>query len=552
MAAITRQKGKRGTTYRVDFRDRAGKLFSIRGFAYKPQAERVRGFVGELERCRDTGDRPAGELVEWLQAIPAKWQKRLADAGLIGRQRIAAMKPLADHLEDFRAALLSKGTTQKQADLAHARITKLADQCGFRRLDDVAAQKVAGFLAERREGTENEPGVSQTTANYYLAALKQFLRWAVREGRTHLDPVAHMTKQRVTDRRKRRALSIEEQRRLIDAAETGDDWRGIPGPDRAMSYRTALGTGFRVSELAALRVGDFDLTSETPTVALAARDSKNRKPVVQPLPADVAAVLGPFLNLRMPSVRAFNMPANYDTADMLRYDLTVARQQFVTEQGLTPQQRAEREKSDILKAETDEGVIDFHSLRHSYGSNLARAGVSPKVAMDLMRHSDVNLTMRLYSHTVIEERARALDCLPRLTSERDRARATGTDAVAAEKTQQKTQRADGSDRHRLSSSDIGDDHSSESGGGCKSRKNPAFHSESGARGLETPPRPPGLEPGTCGLEVRCSIQLSYGRLNCRAAPARENGRPQRVGRRLRRRVSDGIRTRDPQDHNLVL
>ena len=38
------------------------------------------------------------------------------------------------------------------------------------------------------------------------------------------------------------------------------------------------------------------------------------------------------------------------------------------------------------------------------------------------------------------------------------------------------------------------------------------------RGLEA--RPAGLEPATCGLEVRCSVQLSYGRigLGMRIAP----------------------------------
>gem|GEM_PF-5509887 len=33
-------------------------------------------------------------------------------------------------------------------------------------------------------------------------------------------------------------------------------------------------------------------------------------------------------------------------------------------------------------------------------------------------------------------------------------------------------------------------------------------------------RPPGLEPGTYGLEVRCSIQLSYERVNSRMGKAR--------------------------------
>jgi len=63
---------------------------------------------------------------------------------------------------------------------------------------------------------------------------------------------------------------------------------------------------------------------------------------------------------------------------------------------------------------------DFHALQHTFITNLARAGVAPKVAMDLARHSDINLTMSRYSHTVLEGRAEALRKLPDLFPKRRR------------------------------------------------------------------------------------------------------------------------------------
>ena len=67
--------------------------------------------------------------------------------------------------------------------------------------------------------------------------------------------------------------------------------------------------------------------------------------------------------------------------------------------------------------------------RHSFISNLARAGVTPKVAQDLARHSDINLTMSRYTHTVVEDRARAVATLPSLMAESnaEALRKTGTD-----------------------------------------------------------------------------------------------------------------------------
>ena len=41
---------------------------------------------------------------------------------------------------------------------------------------------------------------------------------------------------------------------------------------------------------------------------------------------------------------------------------------------------------------------DLHANRHTFITNLARAGVSPKTAQTLARHSDIRLTMNVYTH----------------------------------------------------------------------------------------------------------------------------------------------------------
>ena len=58
-----------------------------------------------------------------------------------------------------------------------------------------------------------------------------------------------------------------------------------------------------------------------------------------------------------------------------------------------------------------------------------RGGVHPKVAMDLARHTDINLTLARYSHTLVADRANALTALPKLTEHAnapEAQRATGT------------------------------------------------------------------------------------------------------------------------------
>ncbi|MCC6680476.1 MAG: tyrosine-type recombinase/integrase [Phycisphaeraceae bacterium] len=51
----------------------------------------------------------------------------------------------------------------------------------------------------------------------------------------------------------------------------------------------------------------------------------------------------------------------------------------------------------IHKADEDERTLDIHCLRHTFGTYLSRAGVSPRTAQAAMRHSKLDLTMSIYT-----------------------------------------------------------------------------------------------------------------------------------------------------------
>jgi len=59
-------------------------------------------------------------------------------------------------------------------------------------------------------------------------------------------------------------------------------------------------------------------------------------------------------------------------------------------------------------------VFDFHALRHQFISMLAAAGVHPKTAQELARHSDINLTMSRYTHVRLSDLSTAVHALPNL------------------------------------------------------------------------------------------------------------------------------------------
>ena len=99
---------------------------------------------------------------------------------------------------------------------------------------------------------------------------------------------------------------------------------------------------------------------------------------------------------------------------MIAADLAEARAAWIAEAEDDAGESQRRERSDFLAYHADAGTVDFHSLRHSYISALARSGVHPKTVQTLARHSTIGLTMDLYTHVRLHDQAAALEALPSL------------------------------------------------------------------------------------------------------------------------------------------
>jgi len=254
------------------------------------------------------------------------------------------------------------------------------------------------------------------TFNSYLVAFKLFCSWMVHDGRASRSPVDHLEglNVRVDRRHDRRALSVDELRRVLDAARNGPVRFGMTGPARALLYKLAVETGLRARELANLTAASFTLDGDQPVVRVRAAYSKRRREDVLPLRSDTALALRCFLGGPPANSPAFAMPLGR-LAAMIRADLAAARQAWLAEVQPGPE-RDERERSSFLVYRDPAGrYADFHSLRHTCGSLLAAAGTHPKVAQTILRHSDINMTLSRYSHVFAGQAAAAVAALPNLT-----------------------------------------------------------------------------------------------------------------------------------------
>jgi len=149
----------------------------------------------------------------------------------------------------------------------------------------------------------------------------------------------------------------------------------LAGP-RKLLYLLAMHTGLRRGEINALHGGDFYLDTANPYWMLPAAFVKNRKEQPRPLHPELVAELQKLKAAGKLKPEDLVFPDGVPTMKEIRKDFKKAEIPLKDERG---------------------HVVDFHALRTTYITRLQRAGVSPREAMELERHSDMRLTMKTYT-----------------------------------------------------------------------------------------------------------------------------------------------------------
>ncbi len=269
-------------------------------------------------------------------------------------QRAAAGKLLVEHLEDYVATLQAAQRASHYVYLMRRLVTRLCKECGWQYPKDVS---VNAFEAWR--GGQTDKAVK--TLNEYLNSARAFLNWMEHCERIQANPLRKVKKlaTRGHEKRKRRSYTDTELGKLS----------AVAGP-RLLAYLLAADAGLRRNEANKLRWSDVQLETVEPLLVVRAQNAKNRREQAIPLHPELLAEL---VKRKADAATSTGLvlPQGVPTMPMLRRDLAAAGIAYFDETG----QQA-----------------DYHALRRTFATRMAKFGVGQRTRQELMRHRSATET----------------------------------------------------------------------------------------------------------------------------------------------------------------
>jgi integrase len=260
---------------------------------------------------------------------------------------------------------------------------------GHHRLQRLSAQHVQAFYTKKL----NE-GLSPTTVGVFHIVLHKALDTAMRWGLVARN-VCDLVSPPHAERFEIQPLTVEQAQQLLTAA---------CGHRLEALFTLALATGMRRGELLALKWQDIRFSAGT----LQVRRILTRVPSKMPGKGFVETepktqksrrnvVIAPF------ALEALNQHRIHQLEAKLKAGAAWQDHDYVFCTSIGTHLNPDRDVLSQLKAllkKVNLPDIRFHDLRHSAASLLLSEGVHPKVVQELLGHSNIGMTMDVYSHVL--------------------------------------------------------------------------------------------------------------------------------------------------------
>ncbi len=268
---------------------------------------------------------------------------------------------------------IERGRAIKTVENYEHYLDRFFTQMEIKEIPDITEDKIREF----RLWLNRQPGTAGTmkrrTQNYYLIALRAFLKYLRKRGIDGLNPerieLAKLPERQID------LISSAELERLISATD-GDSEKALR--DKAI-MEMLFSTGLRVSELCALN-SDIDLSRDD--LSVRGKGDKVRVVFLSPAAKDAA--------------RAY-MKARKDMEEALFVNIPkVGKDSKKTPSRLTPRSVERTMKFYAAKAGITKKVTP-HVLRHSFATDLLSNGADLRSVQALLGHASINTT-QIYTH----------------------------------------------------------------------------------------------------------------------------------------------------------
>lgn len=311
------------------------------------------------------------------------------------KEEIASTK-FAEHAKAYIEHCRHVGMCRKSVAMKRKTLDDLRAESGIVYLRAFNRRAVDHYLQCRRRKKKSARTVNRERAD--ILAFANWLRATNRIADHNLDGIPKLNEE--TDRRRvYRPFTEEEAAWLLKVTKERSE-------RRYMTYLIALWTGLRWGEIRQLKWSDVDLEEGCVTVPAAV--GKNRKQQSVPIHFQLLEALRSW---RDRSAGPRVLPEMSTRAGFLA-DLDEARTAWLNDGDPTPAELERREKLPTLKQHDPEGrVLTFHSFRATTATMLARAGVAPQIVKRIMRHANIETTLKHYTHLTLRDDAAALDTL---------------------------------------------------------------------------------------------------------------------------------------------